>query len=347
MTPSLRVEPEPLRDGVAAVLTAAGAPADIAAVVADTLVDSDLKGVESHGILRVPHYVQLIREGYIEPAGRPVVRQDQAAVLVLDGQRGFGHFALGELCDRVAAKATRTGIAFGGLVNATHTGRIGWFAERVAARAQAVQIQGGGAHHNPHHATVAPFGGRARLLGTNPFTVGWPGGRFGAIVADFSTSAAAEGKVRFYRERARALPPGWIVTADGAPATDPHALYAGGAILPMGAHKGYGLNLFNEFLGGILLGRAYELNWILTVLDMNAFGDAAAMQQAAEAWLARIKASPPAQGHDAVWLPGEKEFLTARQRRRAGIPVAPAIWRQFLQAAAAVDAELSPALPRL
>lgn len=335
MTEACRLEPEALAAFTRRLLAAAGTPDDIARVVAASLVDADLKGVESHGVLRIPHYLQLIREGYLQPAGRPAIRHENAAWVLMDGHQGFGHFALQTLCTKVMALAARTGIAFGGLVNTTHTGRIGWFAEQAALEDQAIQIQGGGAHHNPEHASVAPYGGRDRILGTSPLTLGWPGGRFGAVVADFSTSTTAEGKVRFYREQDKALPPDWILDAQGMPSTNPHDLYAGGAILTMGGHKGYGLNLFNEFLGGIMLGPAHELNWSVIVVDIGTFGDIPALQQAAERLLARIKDSQPAPGHGEVLLPGEREYLMARERSRTGIPVASAIWEQIAEAALA------------
>ncbi len=335
----MHFDPAALTAGMQRMLVAAGTPDEIAAVVAATLVDADRKGVESHGILRMPHYLAQIAEGYLKPAGRPVVTRETPSLVVIDSQQGFGHYALRELCDRVAAKARQVGIAFGGLINTTHTGRIGWFAERIADQGQAIQILGGGAHRLPMHTSVAPFGGRERILSTNPITLGWPGGKFGAIVADFSTSVTAEGKVRFYRERGLPLPEGWILDRDGIPSTDPQDLYAGGVILTMGEHKGYGLSLFNEFLGGIMLGPTYEANWSVVVIDVHTFSDPATVQEAAESLLTRIKASPPAQGFTEVLLPGERENDMAQQRQQAGIPVEPAIWEQIAKAATALGVD--------
>lgn len=331
-----RFAPEALAAYIQRVLQAAETPADIAAAVTASLVDADLKGVESHGVLRIPHYLSLITEGYIKPDRRPVVNRETPSLAVVDARQGFGHYALDMLCDRVAAKAEQAGIALGGLINTTHTGRIGWFAEKIAGRGQAIQIQGGGAHRLPTHTSVAPYGGRERILSTNPITTGWPGGRFGPIVADFSTSATAEGKVRFHRESGRPLPEGWIVDSDGAPSTDPRDLYAGGAILAMGGHKGYGLGLFNEFLGGIMLGPPYEANWTVIVIDVHTFADFETARRDSEALLQRIKDSQPAQGFQEVLLPGEIEERTASQRRRDGIPVDSGIWRQIEEAAAQV-----------
>ncbi len=329
-------DPASLTDYIQRILVAAGTPAEIAEVVTATLVDADRKGVESHGILRIPHYLTLIEEGYIKPEGQPVITRETPSLVVIDSQQGFGHYALNELCDRVAVKAARIGIAFGGLINTTHTGRIGWFAERIAGQGQAIQILGGGSHRLPIHTSVAPFGGRERILGTNPITLGWPGGKFGPIVADFSTSATAEGKVRFYRERGLPLPEGWILDKDGSPSTDPHDLYAGGVILTMGEHKGYGLSLFNEFLGGLMLGPTYEANWSVIVIDVTTFADPETVREAAESLLERLKASQPAQGFSEVLLPGERENVIAQKRQHAGIPVEPAIWNQIEEAATAL-----------
>lgn len=336
----IHIDSATLVDYMERILAAAGTPADIAAVVAATLVDADLKGVESHGILRVPHYLELIERDYIKPGARPDLIRDAPALSVMDSNQGFGHFALRELCERTAAKAKATGIAFGGLINTTHTGRIGWFAERIAERGLAIQIMGGGSHRLPEHTAVAPFGGADRTLGTNPLTLGWPGGRFGPIVADFSTSATAEGKVRFHREKGQALPPDWIVDRDGHPSTDPRDLYAGGAIMPMGGHKGYGMALFNEFLGGVMLGPTYEANWSVIIIDVGAFADPESVRADAESLLARIKRSRPMPGHDAVLVPGEPETRTARRRSRDGIPITPSIWNRIRDAAAALGVEM-------
>lgn len=139
-----RFSPTRLAAFVQGILEAAGTPADLAAIVADTLVDADLKGVESHGVLRVPHYLELMTEGYIKPAGRSTVVREAPTWVMVDGQQGFGHCALLNLCERVAVKAERTGVAIGGLTNTTHTGRIGWFAEKIVGRGLAIQITGGG-----------------------------------------------------------------------------------------------------------------------------------------------------------------------------------------------------------
>ncbi len=328
-----------LQDYVQSILVAAETPEGIAATVAHSLVDADLKGVESHGILRIPHYLALIQEGYLKAGSRPTVVRETPSWAMVDSRQGFGHFALRQLCDLVATKAESAGIAFGGLVNTTHTGRIGWFVERIVERGQAIQILGGGAHRSPEHTSVAPFGGRARILSTNPIAVGWPGGMFGPIVADFSTSMTAEGKVRLYRERGQSLPEGWILNKEGIPSRDPHDLYAGGVIRTMGDHKGYGLSLFNEFLGGILLGPPYEANWAVVVIDVNTFADPATIRESAESLLTRIKASPTAQGHAEVLLPGERERVMARERMQDGIPVAGVIWDQIAASGSALGVE--------
>ncbi len=335
----MRFAPIALTDYIQNILMAVATPTEIAATVAHSLVDADLKGVESHGILRVPHYLALIRRGYLKAGNRPTVTRETPSLAIIDAHQGFGHFALGQLCDLVATKARRVGIAFGGLINTTHTGRIGGFAERIVEQGQAIQILGGGAHRSPEHVSVVPFGGRERILSTNPVTVGWPGGKFGPVVADFSTSMTAEGKVRFYRERGQLLPAGWILDKAGVPSRDPNDLYAGGAILPMGAHKGYGLSLFNEFLGGIMLGTPYEANWSVVVIDVSTFADPETVKAAAESLLTRIKASQTAQGHAEVLLPGERERVMARARAQDGIPVTKVIWDQLAAAGSALGVE--------
>lgn len=330
------IQGELLKRFVADIFVAAGTPQEIAAVVAESLVDSNLKGVDSHGVLRVPQYLAQIANGWIQPAARPTIRQDASNTAIVDGNRGFGIFSLSYALDLAIAKAKEGQIAAVGLVESTHTGRMGWFAERAASQGVITVITGGGAHGKTAHMSVAPHGGAARVMATNPITLGFPAGKRAPVVVDMSTSATAEGKLRFYRETGQEVPPGWILDQAGQPSINAEDFYAGGMILPMAGHKGYGLGVAAEFLTGILLGDGHELNWLILALDAVSFRAENEFVADATQFVQAIKATPPAAGFTEVMLPGEPEAQAAERRAAEGIPLPDEIWLALQEAARGV-----------
>jgi LDH2 family malate/lactate/ureidoglycolate dehydrogenase len=327
------IQREPLTRLVKEIFAAVGAPPEIATVVAESLVDSNLKGVDSHGVLRVPQYLAQIESGWIQPAARPTVKQASATTAMVDGNQGFGIYSLRFALELAMEKAKSSQIAAVGLVGGAHTGRIGWFAEQAASQGVITLISGGGAYGKAAHMSVAPHGGAARTMATNPLTLGFPTGEQAPVVVDMSTSVTAEGKLRFYRDSGRTLPPGWILDKNGQPSTNAADFYAGGMILPVAGHKGYGLAVAAEFLTGILLGEAHELNWLILALDAAAFRTQEEFAQDAATFIHGLKATPPAPGFDVVMVPGEPEAQTAQQRRVAGIPLPDEIWARLQGAA--------------
>ena len=327
---------------LAAILTAAGAPADIAQIVAESLADSNLKGVDSHGAIRVTMYVDQILSGYMHAAARPEIIRDTATTATVDGHSGMGIYTLGYALEVALRKAQTHHLAAVGLTGSTHTGRIGHYAEVAAAQGCFALITGGGATQHPEkHASVAPHGGRSRLLATNPIALGSPGGAFGPVYVDASTSMTAEGKLRLYRDLNQPVPDGWILDRDGNPTNSAADFYAGGVILPAAGHKGYGLALMAEMLGSALLGEAQELNWFIIVLQIEAFRTLSEFNTLGEAVLGKVKAVPPVEGVAEVLLPGEPEARMAAERRAGGIPLPDEVWAQIVTTAARVGVTLS------
>jgi uncharacterized oxidoreductase len=190
-------------------------------------------------------------------------------------------------------------------------------------------------------AAVAPHGGAARLLGTNPFAAAVPVAGRPPLLVDFATSAVAEGKLRVARNRGLPIPAGWVVAADGSAATDPNAFYAGGALLPAAGHKGYGLGMLAELLGGLLTDAgeqptsAHTGHGVLfVVLAPDLFRPAEGFLSDAAELCERAAACPPAAGFEAVLLPGDPEHRMELERRGAGVPVDEATWAQLGEAAA-------------
>jgi LDH2 family malate/lactate/ureidoglycolate dehydrogenase len=315
-------------------LIAVGTPRDIAAYVANNLVDASLKGVDSHGVMRITKYINEIKSGWIKPDARPSLRTESESMAIVEGNKGFGIFSLGHAVDLAIQKAKNQQISAIGLVDTTHTGRLGRFGEIVAEHHMMALIIGGG-----HSGTitsgrwVAPFGGAQRLLSTNPYVLALPGGKFGPVVIDFATSAVGEGKLQVYRAKKQKLSPGWIQDKAGSPSVDVEDFYAGGALLPVAGHKGYGLAVIAELLGAAMLGISHTMNWIVLVLDVSAFTKAEAYDQTAESFLQRIQESTPAQGFDTVLFPGEPEIRTAEIRSREGIPIPEQTWQEMKKTA--------------
>jgi LDH2 family malate/lactate/ureidoglycolate dehydrogenase len=338
-------QPHQLETFLVDTFVAAGTPQDIARYVSSSLVDSSLKGVDSHGVMRVSKYVDEIASGWIKPAARPEVQTESPTMAIVRGNLGFGIYTLGYAMDVAIRKAKTSQVAAVGLIESTHTGRLGWFVETAAKQNVIATIIGGGAHRNPGR-TVTPYGGARRLLATNPYAFGLPGGQFGPVVVDMSTSMAAEGKLQVYRAKHEALPSGWILDKDGQPSTNVEDFYAGGMLLPAGGHKGYSLALVAEFLGHALLGEPHELNWFIIAIDIAAFRPVGEFVRASEELLGEVKSVPPARGFDEVLIPGEPEARTARQRVAAGIPIPDETWQKMQDTARQVGVDPEASLVR-
>jgi LDH2 family malate/lactate/ureidoglycolate dehydrogenase len=326
----LVLAPEALRDAATRALWSAGADADIACEVARSLVESDLRGVSSHGVLRVGEYVAAIRRGLLQPAARPRLVA-RTPTVVVDGGGGFGQLGARLLVEETTARARETGIALGTLAGVRHVGRLGEWAELAADEGCIAILL---CNCGDPGGNVAPFGGSAARLGTNPLAFAVPAAGRPPIVADFSTSAVAEGKVRLFLKRGQRLPERWLVDAGGAHTDDPAALYDGGAMLPMGGHKGYALALLVELLGGALtgagcasLGQSPGNGVTAIVVDPAATPSGAAFAEQVAAVLAAV--AVPSAPSDRVLAPGEPELEARRRAERDGIRLPAAIWSEL------------------
>ena len=338
-----------LRRVGASVFTAAGATPVAADVVAGLLADANAVGHDSHGVIRIPQYVATIENGDIDPGASVAVTRETAVSAVLDGQWGFGQVVMNHAVEWALERAGRYGVAAVTVKNANHIGRLGSYMQRVAEADMigllCTNSHGGGS-------IVAPWGGKAGRLGTNPLAAGFPGAEGGSLVLDMTTSVVAEGKVRIKRNRGEPAPAGWIVDAEGAASTDPEDFYGEprGSLLPFGGsmgHKGYGLGVVVELLGGALSGagcargknvRNGNGNFLL-VVDIARFQPLAEYKSQIKAYIEYLKATPKADGFADILLPGELEERE-RDRRRDGIFVEDETWAQVLECGGRVGAEL-------
>lgn len=329
------IPPAHLTEFAAHIFQAAGVPDDVARQVSASLVAANLAGHDSHGVVRVMQYLGAVERGETDPRAVPAVTHETPVMAVVDARRAFGQVAGAFAMQMAIDKARAAGIAAVALHNSSHVGRLGEWVEMAAAEGMiGLAFCNGGRSGG----IVAPFGGAARRLGTNPLAAAVPLGDGPPFVLDFATSAVAEGKVRVARNGGKEIPTGWVLDKDGNPTTNPADLYEGGMLVPAAGHKGYSLALLVDLLGGLLTGGGsvpqggtMQSNGVLfIVLHISAFRSPEAFAEEAEAMAERIKTTPPAPGFSAVLLPGEPEQMTAATRRAEGVPLDDGTWAQLV-----------------
>lgn len=341
------VAPAELTDFVARVVTGLGASAEHARCVAESLVESNLAGHDSHGVMKLPSYVRDARAGKLRVAATPVVVKQTPTTALIDGMGGFGHVGAQAAVDVATAKARECGLALVAVSHCHHTGRLGRWSERIAA-AGMIGIAMGAEARPPY--LVAPYGGRHGALSTNPVTVAVPRRASPPILVDYATSAVSIGKLQMARVTGESIPDGWVIDAEGRPTTDLDAYFGRGYLLPFGAYKGFGLGVVAELLAVGLSGGDQappgERSSCLSILalDIAAVRDRDDFDQFVDTVAARIHAVPPREPGRAVLLPGEPE-TRARRERAAGIPIPPATFAALREVADDLGVEPPPRLP--
>ncbi|MCA9092920.1 MAG: Ldh family oxidoreductase [Planctomycetaceae bacterium] len=326
-----------LRDAITRTFAALGSSGEDARIVADHLVDAELCGVTSHGIIRVPQYVEGVRVGRVKPDARVRILHEGPATAGLDGGNGFGQVMVHQTVEKALALAAGSGVGIVTLVNCGHSGRLGHYTEQAARQGYLAMmfVNAGG-----HGQWVAPFGGIAGRLSTNPFSMAAPSGGEFPVVLDVATSIAPEGKIRTLKTEGKPVPPGWIIDHQGHPTTQAADLYGPprGAILPFGGHKGFGLSLLIDILAGGLSGAGCctradapmdgKTDGILFIaLRPDPFITADRFLNQVADLVNHVKSSPPVSGVSEVMVPGELEYRQREDRRRNGIPVDEEIWQ--------------------
>jgi uncharacterized oxidoreductase len=322
------------------VFVACGSPEPEARIVADHLVSANLMGYDTHGIMRIPQYVEEVRGGMICP-GAPVSLVDETgSTCIVDAGWNFGQVGGLRAIDVAVEKARRVHSSTVVVRRCNHAGRLGTFTQR-AAEAGFIAI---GFCNSPIHGHfVLPWGGREGRLATNPVSFAVPCNGGPVFLADFSTAETSEGSIRLHCKTGKALSPGTIVDGNGESTTDPERFYGPprGAILPFGAgkgYRGYALSLLVEILGGLLGGSSTIQDQpgnglAFLVIDISPFLPPAEFARLMEEMRAYIKSSAPAPGYREVLLPGEPDHTRRAQRMRDGIPVDGALWDQIRAAA--------------
>jgi hydroxycarboxylate dehydrogenase B len=333
------VDAQHLEAAMTAVFERAGTPAVHARLIALHLLESNLFGHDSHGVLRVAQYCQAIEDGEVDPAAQPRTVRESSSGAVMDGCRAFGQVAATAAMNLAIERASRAGVGAVTISNCYHSGRLGAYSAMAADAGMIgiVMVNAGGGGQS-----VVPFGGSERRLATNPLSIAAPTSGEFPLILDVATSMAPEGKIRDYALRGATLPEGWIVDAEGRPSCNPQDFYGPpvGSLLPLGGpagHKGFGLALMIDILAGALSGagccreeKVPARDGILFIaLDVEQFTDRVRFYQQVGELVAYVKSSPPAPGFTEVFVPGELEFREAQQRRKQGIPIDDNIWQRF------------------
>jgi len=318
------------------ILQHAGCSSSVAQEVADHLIDTELCGVESHGVMRVMQYADQFAKGVMNPSVEAVIVKNDRSGDEVDGRGGIGIPAMRLAVDHCVSLAKERGIAALPVRHVGHTGRLGAYAERAAHEGCLVIIIGGGGRQNWRQ--VTPYGGRKALLPTNPFCFGIPGGQRGPVIVDFATSIIAGGWLYAARAAGAKVPFGSIMNRDGALSDDPADYFNGGAILPKGGAMGYGLAVMAELICEAMLGPVTtEVNWFVMAVDATRYREPHVMTSVAEEILAEIRACPPAEGVKRVEVPGERERRHRDDNRERIIALPELTWTAMCERAASAS----------
>ena len=319
---------------ITSVLAALDLPEKDAAVCAARMTEADLRGVDTHGIFRLPHYCQRIKAGGINlrPRIRPV--RENAVTALVDGDNAMGHVVVTFATQLAIRKASEAGLAWVGTFNGNHAGAGAVYSTMPLAHDMiCMYMTVANGNHMP------PWGGVDLLLGTNPISVAIPAGEEPPIALDIATTVASYGKVKLAAQKGEPIPVGWMMDRKGQPLTDPRRA-AEGFLLPMGEYKGYGLCLIIGMLAGVLNGAAFGRNVVdftkelgaknnsghmILAMRVDNFQPVDAFKKEMDRVIREIRESKRMEGVDRIWLPGEMEYYRIRERSQNGIPIAPAV----------------------
>jgi uncharacterized oxidoreductase len=335
------------------LFTASGVPADEADVVARSLVDANLAGHDSHGVIRVPQYLKALSDGAMKCGVALKICGQTPAVLSCDGQWGFGQVQAHRLLDALVPLARAVGLAAGTLRQCGHIGRLGEYGEKAAAEGLVLFAT---VNNHGYGKAVAPPGGTAGRIGTNPLCLAAPAGESPPVVLDIGTSVCAEGKVRVCFNKGVPVPEGWLLDAAGRPTTDPGVLYREpkGTIVPLGgsqAYKGFGLGLLLDMFAGGLSGAPCSRPEIgprsanavvFLLLDPARFAGAEHFNREVSDLAANVRSSPPVTPGSSIHLPGDPERRERTRRLAEGIALDDGTWGQLKDLAARLGVRSVP-----
>ena len=341
------VTPDDLRTFLADVAAAHGVPRADADLLADTLVVAELWGHPSHGAIRMPWYAARLRSGAMTARTQVETVRDSGSVVVLDGHDGIGQVITRRAVEIGVERARAHGVSAVAVRGSGHFGTAAYFTRYAAERGCIALLA---TNASP---AMAPWGGRSKLVGTNPWSIAAPGPDGDVLVMDMANTAVARGKVYVAADRGESIPQGWGARADGTPTTDPREAIAG-LIQPVGGPKGYVMAFMFDVLAGVLTGSAFGADVVgpyrpvgrsgaghlLITLDVAAFSDPDDYAQRVAALAAQVRGSEPAAWSDGVLTPGQLEDRNRERREADGIPVSDQTWAELTTLADATGVAL-------
>jgi LDH2 family malate/lactate/ureidoglycolate dehydrogenase len=322
----VRITPGTLIEFAAAVYARTGMPETDAALAADTLVQADLWGHQSHGVMRLPWYVARLRAGVVQAAVEPELTLDTGALAVCDGRDGMGQVVAARAAREAIRRAKLHGVGVVAVRNSNHFGTAMYFTLMAPPEGCVAFLS---TNASP---AMAPWGGRRKTVGTNPWSVAAPAGRHPPMALDIANTGVARGKVYLARQKGQSIPPGWAIDAEGAPTTDPAAALAG-IILPMAGHKGYGIAVMMDVLSGVLTGSGFGTDvsgpyqavrrggcgHLMIALNIEAIQPLAEFNARMETLIDELRSVPLAKGFDEIVYPGELEARNDARHRQEGL----------------------------
>ncbi len=327
MTIATRYQWEKLENFCSSVLEKAGVSNKNAKIVANSLIEADLRGVDSHGVVRTAIYLERIEKSMINPDAKIDIYAESDSAVLVDGNNNFGSVIGMEALNVALEKAKKSGVALVGVKQSNHFGTGAYYIKKAIEQDMILLVLSNASQ------TMPPTGGIRPFLGTNPLAVGVPAGEKSPFILDMATSVVARGKIIVEAQKGNSIPLGWAVDKEGNPTTDAHAALEG-SVLPLGGPKGYGISMFIDILAGVLTGAGfgkyvnnmYE-NWqepqnvghIFLAIDINRFMPIEFFKARMDQYITEIKAEPKAPGVEEIFIPGEIESIKAKERMENGI----------------------------
>ena len=323
------VKAKDLLDFCTNILKSVGVSEENARIVAENLVMANLRGVDSHGVARLPTYVERVLRGYIDPQGPIEIVKEHGATALIDAHNNFGQVAAMHAVNLVVEKVKRLGVSCIGVRNANHFGMAAYYVLKLAEK----RLIGMALSNGPP--AIAPWGGKKAMLGTNPICIGFPIGKGeDAIVLDMAVSTVARGKIRLAALKGEKIPEGWAFDENGNSTTDPAAALKG-TLAPIGGPKGYGLALAIDLLCGLVTGSSYLQNvralddfsgpsgtgFFIEAIDVEAFIPYREYEEKIAEYVKAVKGCPKREGVNEIFLPGEIEKREMERRTKVGIPL--------------------------
>ncbi|MDD5688882.1 MAG: Ldh family oxidoreductase [Caldisericia bacterium] len=333
-----------LKEIIISIFLEAGVPKKVASRVADHLVNANLIGVDSHGVVRIPSYITWIKDGTIDPNAKMEIIKETDLMVLIDANKSFGQVAAYEASKIAIKKGKSRGMSLVSAKNSSHIGRLGEYAEEVVKNDLIGLIMANGQGSGQ---LVAPWGGKERRLSANPMAWGIPTGKEkNPFILDFSTSVVAEGKIIIYKNLNKKIPEGWVINFKGEPTTNPNDLYGPpkGSILPMAGYKGFGLSMVIDILTGALSGggcsredikdvKKFYNSFTIITIDPAQIVDYPDFLKSVNNLIKYVKSSKPIKENDEILVPNELENKKKEKNLLNGIEIEDSIWEEILSVA--------------